>query len=176
MKRRRDGFTLIELIAAMAVLGVAMATVTLALHVLYRVDTRVRDSLAWQANLDRFTVAFRRDAHEAEEAQLPPAKGPAKNPDELVLRMPQSTSISYVLGSRSIDRMVRQGDKLLSRESFRLPAASAQWNVTTNSGVTKVTLRLLPLGPATDGLHQRREESVSAVTRLFRVQAGKKVG
>jgi prepilin-type N-terminal cleavage/methylation domain-containing protein len=174
MKRRRQGFTLIELIAAMAVLGVALSTVTLALHVLYRVDTRVRESLAWQANLDRFTVAFRRDAHEADEARLPPAKAPAKVPDQLVLRMPQSTSISYVLGARSIDRIVRQVDKVLSRESFRLPASSAQWDATTNAGVTKVTLRLLPLGPATDGLQQRREENVTAVVRMFRVPGGAK--
>ena len=126
---RRRGYTLIECLVAITLLGSLLGTVTLTLTVMYRAERTMRDALDQQRSLEQFTARFRSDAHQASSASVSKpaeANGPAR---ELVLECATDQMITYTLRPQAVERVVRRGESTVHRETYGLTAASARWEV-----------------------------------------------
>lgn len=126
MRRRRVGFTLIELTVVLTILSLVWLSVTGVLYTLYRADQRVRDDLQHEHAFDRFAMRLRLDAHAANSANLLEL---ADGGHELVLTSASDRAIHYGMTSAGIYRIVRQGEVVLHRDAFIMGRATVQWEL-----------------------------------------------
>jgi type II secretory pathway component PulJ len=72
----RSGYTLIESTVAITMIGAVLGSVALSLHATRQANRRVRDEVASELELGRFTAQLRSDAHQAQSARLDSGKTP----------------------------------------------------------------------------------------------------
>jgi len=124
MRRRRDGFTLIELTVVLTVLSLVWLSITCVLYTLYHADHRLRDDLQREHALDRFAMRLRLDAHAASSANLLEL---AEGGNELVLSTVEERSIHYGMSDEGVYRVVQQGEAVLHRDNFLTGRATCAW-------------------------------------------------
>lgn len=104
-KRRRFGFTLIEIIVSFAILTSLMASAVGLVTLAQRSQERAKDSRTFRREVSRFAKTFRQDA-QATNLRLM-----LKSANELILHRPNE-NLSYQIGSHSqITRTKTSGDK-----------------------------------------------------------------
>ena len=141
--RRRRGYTLVECLVALSLLSVTLTTVALTLHTLYQADHRLRDELAYESELERFTAQLRTDAHPAVEATIDSSTVEVSAADSLELSLGADRTIQYSILPERIERTAHQADTVRHRESYRLPpSASAKWQMQEDRTPPIVTLVL----------------------------------
>jgi prepilin-type N-terminal cleavage/methylation domain-containing protein len=136
MKPRR-GFTLIEIIVAIAVATVVLAAAVALLHALLRADAAHRDAMQRSAAVDRLTQQFRDDVHAA-------VRVAGASPD-WQFDLPGGRSVAYQMTADGIVRIEKAGQAVAGRESFSLPAgAVARIETAMRGGATLVRLTVVP--------------------------------
>ena len=125
-KIRRDGYTLIETLVVIAIVGVTLTIVALTMHTLYRAEHRLRDDLQGQQMLERLGDQLRTDAHQA--VAVATKNGPEDPPARiLTLTVSKDRSIEYSLGTSGIARTVKHGNDVEHREQYPFAAASGNF-------------------------------------------------
>lgn len=165
MKRRRAGFTLVELLAVIAVFSVAMGLLVLSIVSLQKAANRVQSGITANAEWDRFVQQFRTDAHSARAYALSQSIPEVEHPDTLTLTLADATTIEYRLTPDLIQRRVRAGEVVQHRESYGIaPVTNPGWQVSRSEpkplvGVS-ARLRALQSGRAADTQSQRVESAI----------------
>ena len=116
MKRR--GFSLLELMVVVALLGVVMAIGGQVLTALFRLQRQSLADIDQRRTLAALATRLREDAHAALESRLV---------DSAKLQLIGSGGLimEYAIEGSRIDCRVLRGDQIVRRESFRLPRTSA---------------------------------------------------
>lgn len=138
MRLRRRAYTLIELLTAMILLGAAWATVALALHALYRAESRMRTKVSSTNSIDRLASRLRSDAHASDAASIE-RDGESS---ALLLSRPGDRILRYGVVADGIERRALSGDALEHRDVFQLPDREVQWTIEDRNGAQIVTLEL----------------------------------
>lgn len=165
MTRRRSGFTLVELLAVLAVFSVAMGLIVLSIVALQKAGNRVQSGITANAEWDRFVHQFRTDAHTARAYALSQSTPEIEHPDTLSLTLADGTTIEYRLAHDLIQRRVRAGEVVQHRESYGIaPVTNPGWQISRSEPVplVGVSARLLALqsGHAAETRPQRVESAI----------------
>jgi prepilin-type N-terminal cleavage/methylation domain-containing protein len=172
--KRRLGFTLIEIVAALAVTSVLLAIAAGLLHALFRFQEGGQERLRQRVAMDRLARQFREDVHaasgltaegvgspsrvgaDASEPSKPLAPDAKKTPDPFRgwrLQLAGSRTIEYRVESDALARSEREGDKPVWREGFPLPpGAKVEVKLREDKGAAMASLRITAGGePAGSG-------------------------
>ncbi len=166
--RRRKGFTLVECLAAIAMIGAAMTTVAVAMSGMHRACQRVREEIASEMELQRLAVQLRADAHEALSAKQEEGEEENAAPGSVLLALGNEESVQYTVQAGHIQRVQRRGDELLHRETYRLPEEySAHWELKKNGSAPMVSLKLEPHPVELSGRMGDRPVQINAAVGLL---------
>jgi prepilin-type N-terminal cleavage/methylation domain-containing protein len=145
MRSIRKGFTLVEMLAVMAVFSVTLSTIVLTLHALQKAGNRAHASVSAGVELDRFATQLRSDAHAARTCTLSPTEPANIAANVLTLTLPAEQIVEYLLSADQIQRRVRSGDVDQHHESYRVqPLLEKGWTLTANTSAPLVTINLQP--------------------------------
>lgn len=143
MRSLRKGYSLVELLAVLSVFSVALTTIVLTLHGLQKSGDRVRANLDVGVQQGRFVHQLRTDAHAAQALVTSPSDNGAVVPTVLQLTLPDQQTIEYRLHADQIERLVRTGDMLQHRESYRVvPIVAQGWTTVTDGVRPLITVHL----------------------------------
>ena len=143
MRSLRRGFTLIELLAVMAVFSVTLTTIVVTLHGLQRAGDRARINMGIGIQQGRFAHQLRTDAHLAQAYTTQPADNTDGSSTVLLLTLPDQRIVEYHLRTDYIERLVRSGDTVQQRESYRVPPLLQRgWTIATGGSQPLVTVYL----------------------------------
>ena len=158
MRAMRRGTSLIEMLVVITTISFVLSGTGICLHGMYRADRRTRESLVRHETLQRLALQFRTDAHQAAAVRV---KADGNQPAQgMTLAQPNGRSVEYRWADGSIERHLRDGEKRLHDEAFRLPPANAvQWQV--SEGKTPLASLLISARPERDGA-----EAGAAVWRI----------
>jgi len=145
MRHRRGGHSLVEMLVAIMLLGTLLGTVTVAVSGMFRADQTMRDALARDGVLERFSAQFRSDVHQAVSAAL--GEDPAAG--ELTLEGANERATRYTVEPQKIQRVVKLGETTVHRETYDLVAKG--WKIEKDNGAPLVAL-LLPDGMRVDAV------------------------
>jgi len=145
--RSRRGYSLIELLAAVAGFSVTFATIVQTLHGLQRGADRAHTGLGNGTQQIRFARQLRADAHLAQVFVTSPA--PDTGHPDAVLRLTlldeqrDEQIVEYSLRANCIERLVRRADAVRQRESYQVcPAAPHSWSIVASGSRPLVTICL----------------------------------
>lgn len=125
--KSRPGYTLIEMLAVISLIGLALGTVALTLHALRSAERRISEDILYGEAAARLTSRLRSDAHLALSASLPEE---AQGSRTLQLSAADGVIIEYSLSDRGVDRRVRQQENVQHRETFVIPISpAARWEI-----------------------------------------------
>jgi prepilin-type N-terminal cleavage/methylation domain-containing protein len=145
MRSIRRGFTLVEMLAVMAVFSVTMSVIILTLHALQKAGDRAHANVSAGVELDRFATQLRADAHAARTCTLSPTEPAQSAASVLTLTLPDQQIVEYQLTSDQIQRLVRSGDVDQHHESYHVrPVLEKGWTVNANSSAPLLTINLQP--------------------------------
>lgn len=136
---KRHGYTLVEIIVALAVISGVLASATWVLHRMHRAERQVRDRTAESLSVQQLSDRLREDAHASQGAELE-AGDPARR--RLVLTQIDNRRVSYFATDSAIVREVRVGEILKHRDHFPLAAQSATWEIDASGDRPLVTLQV----------------------------------
>jgi prepilin-type N-terminal cleavage/methylation domain-containing protein len=171
MKSRRRGYSLVECLVVISLIGGILGTVATTLSALYRTDQGMREALTYDRALDRFIVQLRSDAHQAVSATVGKAGDGAAAANQLLLALQDGRSIRYTLHAQRAERVVRRDQTVEHTESYPVVSSPVAWQLREDRASPIVSL-VLKLRPA------RRDQSpagaatyrIDAAVRLVRVQ------
>ncbi len=167
--RTRQGYTLVECMVAIVLIGVTLATVSVALSGVYRCRQRVGEESAMELDLQRFAVQLRADAHDAVSAEEQKPDEPDAAVVTLLLKLTDDRSVEYTLEGRHVERVLRQGDRLRHRDTYRLPKAyAAHWQVRRDRPLPIASLMLNPETTGGNGPLRIRAIRLDAAVGLLR--------
>ena len=110
--RRRGGYTLVECLIAIALIGVTMTVVAVAMSGMHRACRRVRQDAAIEMELQRFAAQFRADAHLAVSAQQEDSAEGNAPTGTLLLTLNDRESVRYTLRAQFVERQCAGNDRL----------------------------------------------------------------
>lgn len=153
LARRSRGFSLVELLVAMVVLGVLFTVVATAISGLIRTDRKSRDQADQLRARQRFTTQFRQDVHAANTGSiLSDENSPASDDDAtdqsanqqpLILAYDDDRTIRFQPTEKGMQRIVSRGSVKLHRESYVWePRAKTSWHMDTTQDLAIVTLHI----------------------------------
>jgi len=145
--KRRKGFSLVEVMVAMAVGSVLMAIVVGLLYTLMETDRTSREHLRLRIAAARLADQFRRDVHAGVRlsGQGAVAEDGAEAPAAWELELPPDRVVEYRLEEDSLLRTERAGGEVVRREWFKLPPhAVVSIRLSGEQGQPIATLRIAP--------------------------------
>jgi len=161
--RKHAGFSLVEALVAMTLATTAMTIAVVTLTAVQRADRDLRDQTMCDAELHRFALQLRADAHQALSAKI-------TNDSDNVLRLVLSGSetIQYTLQAGHVQRDQRRDDKVIHHETYRLPESTAsQWRLNENGTTPVVGLSLEPQTIEQSGHVAEHPETINAAVGLL---------
>lgn len=142
-RRRPKGYTLVEALVSIVLVGTTLSTITVALHGLFRAEHRIADRLEQDRVLENMAVRLRIDVHDVQSASIDMAE---ESQATLMLSMPGSRSIRYSFRDGQLDRSVHMGDELSHHDSFVASGIqAAKWSLSPAESPTLVLLELVAL-------------------------------
>jgi type II secretory pathway component PulJ len=137
---RRPAVTLIEMQVVITLMAVLLGLTGVCLHGMVRAHDRLRTNAQRRASLDRFSLQLRTDAHAAIAARLDDDQATKT----LVLTAADASEIVYRAEASDVSRMVRQGETVRHRDTYRLPGvAGLEWAVSDGDPL-RVVVETLP--------------------------------
>ena len=141
--RRRKAYTLVECLAAIALIGTAMTTVAVSMsgmHVAYRqIQAGSFGEMEWQ----RLAVQLRTDAHQARSAGQEGEADESQQGNTLRLTLRKKEVIRYIIDGRQVRREHSRDEKVVHREDYCLPEAyTAHWVLKTDDSSSVASLKL----------------------------------
>lgn len=119
MRLHTRGFTLIEMLLAIAVSGVTLALVATSVQAVLRVASNVRVEETRSTILLRLDLQFRGDAHQATGIESA-ATNVSGGIDQLTMLCDDEVRIEYQIQDGTLHRRVSQHGSQIQRDSFRL--------------------------------------------------------
>lgn len=166
--RKRSGYSLVECLVAIALIGATMTTVAVAMSGMQRASQRVRGEIASEMELQRFAVQLRADTHAALSAVEETEENGGAAARSIRLALSDEKSVQYSLEAGCIQRVQRRGDELLHRETYRLPEMySAHWELEKNGSASMVSLKLEPEPVELSGRMGDRPLQINAAVGLL---------
>jgi prepilin-type N-terminal cleavage/methylation domain-containing protein len=161
---RQRGFTLIEMVAVIAMTGLVMTSVAVTISSLHRLNTKLRDELFRSTAVTTLSLSLRSDAHSAVNATI--AVGDPQRPT-LRLSLPDQRVVEYTADEDRVIRVVRSGEKEERHEVFQLHAGGrATWSI-GDTAVPLITMRIQRrVGKASGAAGSQREITVMAAVGL----------
>lgn len=128
--KSRQGFTLIEIIASMAVGAIALGLCAGLIHSLLKLERSGRDQSSAATALMRLERDFRTVVHAATAGEILEPEGEGAGPARLRLSLPDDVVIDFETIQGGITRLRRsQGDRL-QREIYRIDSeAFIHWEI-----------------------------------------------
>ena len=167
-RNRTCGYSLIELLVVITVLASLLGLCVGTLHLLMKLDRAGRDASDEAADLFRLARDFRADVHAATDAEPP-----SPSAERFSLALGEGRTVDYAIRPGAITRLVRLGDRVVGRESYRRPAkAPASFDVVRHEGsppIAVLRVVLLPEGMP-DG--PGREQAIEAEFARDRLRHG----
>lgn len=149
MTVRRAGYSLIELLVVLTLLGFVLGAVTVSLHGFQRAQFKAREEFDRRSAIDQFVERFRTDAHSARSAEI--VSG-GNETGRTLLRFVQtdSSSVEYSLLGQSLLRTRFEGGSPVQQDSFALESDSeTRFDIDSSDQGTLVTVWLsLSMGPS----------------------------
>jgi len=136
MRRCRDGYSLVEMLVVLTLAGTLLGTVSVTVAGLFRAERTMRDGLARDRDLERFSAQFRSDVHQAASGTL----GQGDAAGELTLQGPDARTTRYTIESQKIQRVVARGEAIVQRETYGLAAQG--WEIDQDNGAPIVSAQL----------------------------------
>jgi prepilin-type N-terminal cleavage/methylation domain-containing protein len=163
MKPFRRGYTLVEMMFAITLTSIVLATVGVMLHGVFRVQRTMADHTQFLDHLSRLAEQFRNDVHQAQSVE------PAGQ--SCVVSFRDGKQIEYRVAADGISRTVRRGKEILGRDTHFLPIEFAgQWKLDAADAGAKpiATLIVSPVprenAESQDDLRQFRIDAVVGLT------------
>jgi len=121
VRESRRGFTLIEVMVLMTSVAVMLGMSVVVLQLTLRLETDARGRFDRSTLLNRLAERFRADVHGARGVDVDP-----KQPEALRVESASGRSIEYrTKGAGEVARVESEGDKVVHRETFRVPQTGA---------------------------------------------------
>ncbi len=166
---RRRGYTLIESLATIAMMGTVMTTVAVSMSGMHRASQRIREEAAIETDLQRLAAQLRADAHGALSAKMEGGKEEDTTAGSVLLALnDDEESVRYSVTAQGLHREHLRGEEVLQRESYRLPdGCTARWELKESDSVALVSLTIVPTpGDAEDRWNNWNTEIIAAVGLL----------
>ena len=150
MRPKKTGFTLVELIAALALVSTILTVVAVALGGLARADRSARLRIDQQRRFQQFVVQLRTDLHTASsvemvESDMPATSGggPTISATSLLLTCNDGRSFRYQATEQGVERSLIRNEQPPHREAFTWgKTSSLRWTIETEHEVPMVVLEL----------------------------------
>ncbi len=143
--RRRVAYTLIETLAAMAMIATVMTTVALSMSGMHRACRQVQGEMASEMDLQRLAAQLRADAHGALSAEQESAEAESETAGSMRLLLGEEESVRYTVTADSIQREHLRDEKVLHRDNYRIPERyTARWLLEETESAFMVSLKLEP--------------------------------
>lgn len=134
----QSGFTLVEMLAAIAVGSAMLGVAVGVLHLLLRLERDGRQELRYRNTVARLSRQFRDDAHAAVDFQRAP-------PEAWQLTLPDDRVVRYECSAEELTRTELSGERPISREAYALgPAASVSIESIGDEAASLVRLKIVP--------------------------------
>lgn len=163
--RHRNGHTLVEVLAVIAVASAIAGVAVTALHTVLEAEAAARQRLETRTAISLLARQFRADAHAA-TALAPGEPDEAGNPQWQFEVGPEHT-IDYRLEDKQLRRTETVAGKVRSREVFVLPEASKVDLESPSSETNLATLRILPDTTARAGQRPIRIDACLGMDHRF---------
>jgi len=164
----RRGHTLIEATVVISMFGLILSSVALALHATRQANRHVRDEAESQREMARFAAQLRSDAHQAASAKLEDSKKGGSFWMVLLLTLADGQTAEYSLQTERIERVLRRGQAVVHRETYRLPfCVTGKWQLQTSGRSPVISLLLEPAAGRSVAKTMMVPRRVDAVVRLF---------
>jgi prepilin-type N-terminal cleavage/methylation domain-containing protein len=163
MRRRTRGFTLIEMLGAMTLLGAVWATVALALHSLQKAERGLTRGFESANAMDDLAQRLRSDAHAARSALLQDTE----DGSALLLEASPSRRVRYRKLGQGVERAVLANEEVEHRETFYLPLEVVRWEIAERNPGRLVLLKLSLRNP---GRTLDREHEIKAALGIVSLQ------
>jgi type II secretory pathway pseudopilin PulG len=143
--KKRNAYSLVECLATLAIIATVMTTVAVSMSGLHRACRHVQRDTASEMDLQRFAAQLRTDAHGALSAQQEVAEADDNTVGSMLLLLGEEESVRYTVTADRIQREHLQNEKVIHRESYRIPeTCQARWKVKENGSAPMVSLQLDP--------------------------------
>ena len=167
--KARHGYSLIECLFAITLVGTALSSVALMTHATRRADRRVRDAATAEADLGRLAAQLRSDAHQATSARIETPKKPQEPATTISLALPDDRQVDYTLLAQHAERVVRRGSAVLHRETYGLGASSSgKWLLREGGRSPVVSLLMEPAQMRSGGEFAAKVVRVDAAVHVLR--------
>jgi prepilin-type N-terminal cleavage/methylation domain-containing protein len=142
MRARHRGYTLIECLVVVTLVGAVLSGVVVTVHALYRGQQRWADASVVRRAVERFVEQWRSDIHQARSVTVEPAADGGGAARVLSLGLPGEKTVRYRLADQEIERLVHRGDQVEHREIYPLATLPVGWQVRRDRGRMLVSLEL----------------------------------
>ena len=136
------GTTLVELLAVLTGLGVAMAVATGLLHTGMRQQSLSRQELERDRTAMRLARDYRYDVRQAVAVELPEAAADVERQPLLRLTLPEGVEIAYRTTPQGLTRVITRGQRV-AHEDYVL-AAGMRWETALASGCVALAGTTVP--------------------------------
>ena len=165
--KRRHGYTLVEMMAVIAVASAIAGVAVTALHTVLEAEAAARQRLQTRTAITLLARQFRADAHAAVSLTPDEAGSP-----QWEFRVAPEHRIRYACEDDQLRRTETVAGEVRGREVFRLPAGSTVELESSSSKSNLATLRILPAAPARAGQPPIRIDACLGMDRRFAEPAG----
>lgn len=138
-KRRQTGFSLLEILTVITLTTFILASVSIAINSLHRVNRKLRDSLPADAQLTRLGLQFRTDVHTSQKMETIVGK---ETNVGILLTAAQDRTIEYRTEQDRITRIATRGGQTERREEFLLKSGSEiDWSLNSDASLATLSIR-----------------------------------
>lgn len=171
-RRWRRGYSLIEVLMAVAIVSMVMTAVAVAMQAMYNVDRQLKDNAAHGQVVRRLSLQLRSDAHMASDVALLDAED---EPAGVLLTLPAAGEvIEYQSNAGRVIRTRRRELEELGREVYSLgKTTTVHWRIVESPSPIVELKMVRPTGKIDSADSRQIDRVIAAIgIRVTRVEEG----